>query len=41
MPLREGLERTIAWTRENREFIDALHRPARATRMAALEGVPA
>jgi UDP-glucose 4-epimerase len=22
MPLREGLERTIAWTRENREFID-------------------
>ena len=20
MPLREGLERTIAWTRENREF---------------------
>ena len=26
MPLREGLERTIAWTRENRECIDALHR---------------
>jgi nucleoside-diphosphate-sugar epimerase len=22
MPLREGLERTITWTRENREFID-------------------
>jgi nucleoside-diphosphate-sugar epimerase len=40
MPLREGLERTIAWTRENREFIDrciAKH----AARMEELEGVPA
>jgi UDP-glucose 4-epimerase len=40
MPLREGLERTIAWTRENREFIDgciAKH----AARMQELEGVPA
>jgi UDP-glucose 4-epimerase len=39
MPLREGLERTIAWMRENREFIDrciAKH----AERMAAAE-VPA
>jgi len=40
MPLREGLERTIEWMRENREFIDrciAKH----AARMAELEGVPA
>jgi nucleoside-diphosphate-sugar epimerase len=40
MPLREGLERTIAWTRSNREFIDrciAKH----AARMEELEGVPA
>jgi UDP-glucose 4-epimerase len=40
VPLREGLERTIAWTRENREFIDrciAKH----AARMEELEGVPA
>ena len=40
MPLREGLERTIEWTRENREFIDrciARH----ADRMGELEGVPA
>ena len=40
MPLREGLERTIAWTRENRDFIDrciARH----AERMQELEGVPA
>jgi nucleoside-diphosphate-sugar epimerase len=40
MPLREGLERTIAWTRANREWIDrciAKH----AERMLQLEGVPA
>ena len=40
-PLREGLERTIAWTRENRELIDALHRPARGAdggRRSAAEG---
>jgi nucleoside-diphosphate-sugar epimerase len=39
-PLRDGLERTIAWTRENREWIDrciARH----AERMLQLEGVPA
>jgi nucleoside-diphosphate-sugar epimerase len=38
-PLREGLERTIEWTRANREFIDgciARH----GARMATLEGVP-
>jgi len=40
MPLREGLERTIEWTRVNRAFIDrciAKH----AARMQELEGVPA
>jgi len=40
MPLREGLERTIEWTRANRGFIDrciAKH----AARMQELEGVPA
>jgi nucleoside-diphosphate-sugar epimerase len=40
MPLREGLERTIEWTRENRQFIDrciARH----ADRMGELEAVPA
>jgi UDP-glucose 4-epimerase len=40
MPLCEGLERTIAWMRSHREFIDrciAKH----AERMAELEGVPA
>jgi nucleoside-diphosphate-sugar epimerase len=39
-PLRAGLERTIAWTRENREWIDgciARH----GERMRELEGVPA
>jgi nucleoside-diphosphate-sugar epimerase len=40
MPLREGLERTIAWMRENREFIDACI-AKHAERMAELEGVPA
>jgi nucleoside-diphosphate-sugar epimerase len=40
MPLRDGLERTIAWTRENRDWIDrciARH----GERMRELEGVPA
>ena len=40
MPLREGLERTIEWTRENREFIDACI-GKHAEQMAELEGVPA
>ena len=34
MPLREGLERTIAWTRENLEWIDAAS-ARHAERMAA------
>jgi UDP-glucose 4-epimerase len=40
MPLREGLETTIAWMRSNREFIDSCI-AKHAEQMAALEGVPA
>jgi UDP-glucose 4-epimerase len=40
MPLREGLERTIEWMSENREFIDRCIAKHEA-RMAELEGVPA
>jgi nucleoside-diphosphate-sugar epimerase len=40
MPLREGLERTIAWTRENRDWIDGCIE-RHAQRMRELEGVPA
>jgi len=40
MPLREGLERTIAWTRSNREWIDSCI-ARHAERMRELEGVPA
>jgi hypothetical protein len=40
MPLRDGLEQTIAWMRSNREFIDSCI-AKHAEQMAALEGVPA
>jgi len=41
-PLREGLERTIEWTRENREFIDAcIAKHAERMRAAGAEVPPA
>ena len=40
MPLRDGLETTIEWMRDNREFIDSCI-AKHAERMQELEGVPA